>query len=95
MNRTQLQTAVSTIVLMIIVALIFRYLWWLILLLLLPIVGFVIYGLIQAKRLNKQMENASVEELDIDCTFYQSYSSPKENQNDIIDVEYEEHTDGE
>ena len=63
MNRTQLQTAVSTIVLMIIVALIFRYLWWLILLLLLPIVGFVIYGLIQAKRLNKQMENASVEEL--------------------------------
>ena len=86
MNRTQLQTAVSTIVLMIIVALIFRYLWWLILLLLLPIVGFVIYGLIQAKRLNKQMENAS---------FYQSYSSPKENQNDIIDVEYEEHTDGE
>lgn len=95
MNRTQLQTAVSTIVLMIIVALIFRYLWWLILLLLLPIVGFVIYGLIQAKRLNKQMENASVEELDIDRTFYQSYSSPEENQNDIIDVEYEEHTDGE
>ena len=95
MNRTQLQTAVSTIVLMIIVALIFRYLWWLILLLLLPIVGFVIYGLIQAKRLNKQMENASVEELDIDRTIYQSYSSPKENQNDIIDVEYEEHTDGE
>ena len=95
MNRTQLQTAVSTIVLMIIVALIFRYLWWLILLLLLPIVGFVIYGLIQAKRLNKQMENASVEELDIDRTFYQSYSSTKENQNDIIDVEYEEHTDGE
>ena len=95
MNRTQLQTAVSTIVLMIIVALIFRYLWWLILLLLLPIVGLVIYGLIQAKRLNKQMENASVEELDIDRTFYQSYSSPKENQNDIIDVEYEEHTDGE
>ena len=95
MNRTQLQTAVSTIVLMIIVALIFRYLWWLILLLLFSIAGFVIYGLIQAKRLNKQMENASVEELDIDRTFYQSYSSPKENQNDIIDVEYEEHTDGE
>lgn len=95
MNRTQLQTAVSTIVLMIIGALIFRYLWWLILLLLLSIAGFVIYGLIQAKRLNKQMENASVEELDIDRTFYQSYSSPKENQNDIIDVEYEEHTDGE
>ena len=95
MNRTQLQTAVSTIVLIIIVALIFRYLWWLILLLLLSIAGFVIYGLIQAKRLNKQMENASVEELDIDRTFYQSYSSPKENQNDIIDVEYDEHTDGE
>ena len=95
MNRTQLQTAVSTIVLMIIVALIFRYLWWLILLLLLSIAGFVIYGLIQAKRLNKQMENASVEELDIDRTFYQSHSSPKENQNDIIDVEYDEHTDGE
>ena len=95
MNRTQLQTAVSTIVLMIIVALIFRYLWWLILLLLLSIAGFVIYGLIQAKRLNKQMENASVEELDIDRTFSQSYSSPKENQNDIIDVEYDEHTDGE
>lgn len=95
MNRTQLQTAVSTIVLMIIVALIFRYLWWLILLLLLSIAGFVIYGLIQAKRSNKQMENASVEELDIDRTFYQSYSSPKENQNDIIDVEYDEHTDGE
>ena len=95
MNRIQLQTAVSTIVLMIIVALIFRYLWWLILLLLLSIAGFVIYGLIQAKRLNKQMENASVEELDIDRTFYQSYSSPKKNQSDIIDVEYEEHTDGE
>ena len=41
------------------------------------------------------MENATVEELDIDRTFYQSYSSPKENQSDIIDVEYEEHTDGE
>lgn len=95
MNKTQLQTAVSTIVLMIIVALIFRYLWWLILLLLLPIIGFVIYGLIQARRLNKQMEKTSVEELDIDRTFYQSYSSPKENQSDIIDVEYEEHTDGE
>ena len=95
MNRTQLQTAVSTIVLMIIVALIFRYLWWLILLLLLSIAGFVIYCLIQAKRLNKQMENASVEELDIDRTFYQSYSNPKKNQSDIIDVEYEEHTDGE
>ena len=95
MNRTQLQTAVSTIILMVIVALIFRYLWWLILLLLSPIVGFVIYGLIQARRLNKQMENATVEELDIDRTFYQSYSSPKENQSDIIDVEYEEHTDGE
>ena len=95
MNRTQLQTAVSTIVFLVIVMLIFRYLWWLILLLLLPIVGFVTYGLIQARRLNKQMENASVEELDIDRTFYQSYSSPKENQNDIIDVEYEEHTDGE
>ena len=95
MNRTQLQTVVSTIVLLVIVALIIRYLWWLILLLLLPIIGFVIYGLIQAKRLNKQMENASVEELDIDRTFYQSYSSPKENQNDIIDVEYDEHTDGE
>ena len=92
MNRTQLQTAVSTIILMVIVALIFRYLWWLILL---PIIGFVIYGLIQARRLNKQMENATVEELDIDRTFYQSYSSPKENQSDIIDVEYEEHTDGE
>ena len=95
MNRTQLQTAVSTIVFLVIVMLIFRYLWWLILLLLLPIVGFVIYGLIQARRLNKQMENATTEELDIDRTFYQSYSSPKENQNDIIDVEYEEHTDGE
>ena len=95
MNRTQLQTAVSTIVLLVIVMLIFRYLWWLILLLLLPIVGFVIYGLIQARRLNKQMENATVEELDIDRTFYQSYSSPKENQSDIIDVEYEEHKDGE
>ena len=95
MNKTQLQTAVSTIVLMVIVALIFRYLWWLILLLLLPIVGFVIYGLIQARRLNKQMEKTSVEELDIDRTFYQSYSSPKENQSDIIDVEYKEHTDGE
>ena len=95
MNKTQLQTAVSTIVLMVIVALIFRYLWWLILLLLLPIIGFVIYGLIQARRLNKQMEKASVEELDIDRTFYQSYSSHKENQSDIIDVEYEEHTDGE
>ena len=95
MNRAQLQTAVSTIILMVIVALIFRYLWWLILLLLLPIVGFVIYGLIQARRLNKQMENATVEELDIDRTFYQSYSSPKESQSDIIDVEYEEHTDGE
>ena len=54
-----------------------------------------IYGLIQARRLEKQMEKASVEELDIDRTFYQSYSSPKENQSDIIDVEYEEHTDGE
>ena len=95
MNRTQLQTAVSTIVLLVIVMLIFRYLWWLILLLLLLIVGFVIYGLIQTKKFNKQMENATVEELDIDRTFYQSYSSPKENQNDIIDVEYEEHTDGE
>ena len=95
MNKTQLQTAVSTVVLFVIVALIFRYLWWLILLLLLPIVGFVIYGLIQARRLNKQMEKTSVEELDIDRTFYQSYSSPKENQSDIIDVEYEEHTDGE
>ena len=95
MNKTQLQTAVSTIVLMLIVVLIFRYLWWLILLLLLPIVGFVIYGLIQARRLNKQMEKTSVEELDIDRTFYQSYSSPKENQSDIIDVEYKEHTDGE
>lgn len=95
MNRTQLQTAVSTIVFLVIVMLIFRYLWWLILLLLLPIVGFVIYGLIQARRLNKQMENAVAEELDIDRTFYQSYSSPKENQSDIIDVEYEEHTDGE
>ncbi len=95
MNRTQLQTAVSTIVLMVIVALIFRYLWWLILLLLLPIVGFVIYGLIQARRLNKQMENTTAEELDIDRTFYQSYSNPKKNQSDIIDVEYEEHTDGE
>ena len=95
MNRTQLQTAVSTIVLMIIVALIFRYLWWLILLLLLLIVGSVIYGLIQTKKFNKQMENATVEELDIDRTFYQSYSSPKKNQSDIIDVEYEEHTDGE
>ena len=95
MNRTQLQTAVSTIILMVIVALIFRYLWWLILLLLLPIVGFVIYGLIQARRLNKQMEKASVEELDIDRTFYQSYSNSKKNQSDIIDVEYEEHTDGE
>lgn len=41
------------------------------------------------------MENAAVEELDIDRTFYQSYSSPKKNQSDIIDVEYEEHTDGE
>ena len=77
MNRTQLQTAVSTIVFLVIVMLIFRYLWWLILLLLLPIVGFVIYGLIQARRLNKQMENAAVEELD------------------IVDVEYDEHTDGE
>ena len=95
MNRTQLQTAVSTIVLMVIIALIIRYLWWLILLLLLPIIGFVIYGLIQARRLNKQMEKTSVEELDIDRTFYQSYSSPKENQSDIIDVEYDEHTDGE
>ena len=95
MNRTQLQTAVSTIVLMVIVALIFRYLWWLILLLLLPIIGFVIYGLIQARRLNKQMKNTSVEELDVDRTFYQSYSNPKKNQSDIIDVEYEEHTDGE
>ena len=93
MNRTQLQTAVSTIVLLVIVMLIFRYLWWLILLL--PIVGFVIYGLIQTKKFNKQMENATVEELDIDRTFYQSYSSPKKNQSDIIDVEYEEHTDGE
>jgi len=55
----------------------------------------VIYGLIQARRLNKQMENATVEELDIDRTFYQSYSNPKKNQSDIIDVEYEEHTDGE
>ena len=95
MNRTQLQTAVSTIVLLVIVMLIFRYLWWLILLLLLPIVGFVIYGLIQTKKFNKQMENATVEELDIDRTFYQSYSSPKKNQSDIIDVKYEEHTDGE
>ena len=95
MNRTQLQTAVSTIVFLVIVMLIFRYLWWLILVLLLPIVGFVIYGLIQARRLNKQMENAVAEELDIDRTFYQSYSSPKKNQSDIIDVEYEEHTDGE
>ena len=95
MNRTQLQTAVSTIVLLVIVMLIFRYLWWLILLLLLPIVGFVIYGLIQTKKFNKQMENATVEELDIDRTFYQLYSSPKKNQSDIIDVEYEEHTDGE
>ena len=95
MNRTQLQTVVSTIVLLVIVALIIRYLWWLILLLLLPIIGFVIYGLIQARRLNKQMKNASVEELDIDRTFYQSYSSPKEYQSDIIDVEYDEHTDGE
>ena len=69
MNRTQLQTVVSTIVLLVIVALIIRYLWWLILLLLLPIIGFVIYGLIQARRLNKQMKNASVEELDIDRTF--------------------------
>ena len=90
MNRTQLQTAISTIVLLVIVALIIRYLWWLILLLLLPIIGFVIYGLIQARRLNKQMKK-----LDIDRTFYQSYSSPKENQSDIIDVEYDEHTDGE
>ena len=95
MNRTQLQTAVSTIVLLVIVMLIFRYLWWLILLLPLPIVGFVIYGLLQARRLNKQMENATAEELDIDRTFYQSYSNPKKNQSDIIDVEYEEHTDGE
>lgn len=95
MNRTQLQTAISTIVLLVIVALIIRYLWWLILLLLLPIIGFVIYGLIQARRLNKQMKNASVEELDIDRTFYQSYSNPKKNQSDIIDVEYDEHTDGE
>ncbi len=49
------------------------------------------------KRYNQLQEvvNKKLEELDIDRTFYQSYSNPKKNQSDIIDVEYEEHTDGE
>ncbi|MCI5723713.1 MAG: hypothetical protein MR283_06865 [Erysipelotrichaceae bacterium] len=91
MNSYEIRRILTAIVTCIIIAFIFRYLWWVILLVLLAIIALIIYAYFRTRSYRDQLMNDTQDYIDVDRTIHQSYSTNKNRQDDIIDVEYQEH----